>query len=261
MDENLKQAVYQVFYNMGKTAATKLAEPPLYSSAEPEQYMSQESIPASTQPQEDLTFDEPVYTYEAPKPQEDLTFDEPVYTYEAPKPPQDDLSFDEPVYTYEAPKPTQQSLNLGKEPIMTPSVQQKNPSPTQQFYAQSSPRNSNNSNTGNFYLPNKPVPATNYVDNIGSRISSGNFGPAPSAPTQVPAKPTRTIPRKPRPVAPKPTFDRKGFGDMMSDFGYNSTSPKPIPQNLTNLMPKRTTPINNVVGPAKPLNQILGNKS
>jgi hypothetical protein len=46
----------------------------------------------------------------------------------------------------------------------------------------------------------------------------------------------------------------------MSDFGYNNTSPKQIPQNLTNLMPKRTTPINSVVGPAKPLDKILSNK-
>ncbi len=160
-----------------------------------------------------------------------------------------------------AAKPSTQANDLlFNEPKSTPRSRQ---NLVREYYAMSNPPNPN-AKTKQFYtIKNAPSQGYDPIQGITSRISTGNFGPAPSAPaarSQNRAVSAPRVARKPRPVAPKPTFDRKGYGDMMSDFGYNNTSPKPIPQNLTNLMPKRTTPINSVVGPAKPLDKILSNK-
>ena len=113
-----------------------------------------------------------------------------------------------------------------------------------------------------------PFKTTNIMDTINSNITSGNFGPAPTRQAPAPVAPTRPVNRvtrkpavsRPAAAAPKPTFNRQGFNSMMSDFGYsNPASPKPIPSNITKLLPQSNKPISQVVGPAKPLNEILQN--
>jgi len=165
-----------------------------------------------------------------------------------------------------AAKPSTQANDLSfNEPKETPRSKQ---DLVQEYYGMSSTTNPNAKPQQFYTIKNAPSQGYAPIQGITSRISTGNFGPAPTRQAPAPVAPTRPVNRvtrkpavsRPAAAAPKPTFNRQGFNSMMSDFGYsNPASPKPIPSNITKLLPQSNKPISQVVGPAKPLNEILQN--